>query len=149
MRSCDHLLFRTIFFRRWGRDSFAAAINRNTANKCSGAKNRKEIQLNPLSKSKFLSTIGRYPAFIRKDRWVCRFWALSSVLRMRTDRGVTSSCSSSRIKLMACSSVIGLAGDRITFSSLPAARMLLNFFSLQGFTLMSSLRLCSPTIIPS
>ena len=68
---------------------------------------------------------------------------------MRTACGVTSTISSSRIKLIACSSVTGLMGERRTFSSFPAARMLDSFFSLQGLTSMSSPRLCSPTIIPS
>ena len=40
-------------------------------------------------------------------------------------------------------------GFRITFSSLPAARMFVNFFSFTGFTAKSLSRLFSPTIIPS
>lgn len=37
----------------------------------------------------------------------CRFWAESTAFRMRRDRGVTSRSSSSRMKLMACSRVMG------------------------------------------
>ena len=45
--------------------------------------------------------------------------------------------------------VIGRGGVNRTLSSLPAARMLVSFFSLVGLTSMSPLRLFSPTIMPS
>ncbi len=44
---------------------------------------------------------------------------------------------------------MGRTGVRMTFSSLPEARMLVSFFSLVGFTSMSFSRLCSPQISPS
>ncbi len=43
----------------------------------------------------------------------------------------------------------GVTGDRITFSSRPAARMFVSFFPRQGLTSRSLSRVCSPTIMPS
>jgi len=63
------------------------------------------------------------------------------------DFGVISSISSSVIKCIACSKVNGGAGFKIIFSSFPAARIFVSFFSLQGFTSRSIALLFSQTAL--
>ena len=70
-------------------------------------------------------------------------------MRRRMLRGVTSTISSLLMNSMARSRVNGITGVSWMLSSLLEARMLVNFFILQGLTLMSFSRLCSPMIIPS
>src|SRR6056297_3529867 len=71
------------------------------------------------------------------------------IFRSRMFSGVTSTNSSSSMYSKAVSSDMSRGGFKITFSSLPAARMLVSFFSRQGLTVMSLSRAFSPTIMPS
>ena len=65
------------------------------------------------------------------------------------DDGVTSISSSSSMYSSASSKVICRGGSRMIISSDAVVRMFVSFFSLEGFTSMSSVRTFSPTIIPS
>src|SRR5215471_5956944 len=78
-----------------------------------------------------------------------RSCALRKRLRIRIDRGVTSTSSSSAMNSTAYSSVSLTGGVSSTLSSLPAARMLVSFFSLSGLTVRSLSRLWMPTTMPS
>jgi hypothetical protein len=87
------------------------------------------------------------PAFSRFAARPRSVWS-KTILRRRTDRGVTSTHSSSAMNSSACSSDIGLGG--ISFSNESALdRTFVSFFSFVGLTSMSSARAFSPTIIPS
>ena len=71
------------------------------------------------------------------DFFFGRSFAFSAPLRSRRDEGVTSMNSSSLINSMASSRLRMRGGLRRTLSSLPAARWLVSFFSLQTLTSMS------------
>ena len=79
----------------------------------------------------------------------CRFFTESVFLYSLMDFGVTSTISSSFIKFMAFSRVMGCTGEHTVLSSFPAARMFVSFFSLLGFAMISTALLCSPIIIPA
>ena len=63
--------------------------------------------------------------------------------------GVTSTSSSSAMNSTAYSSVSSMGGVSRIASSLPAARMLVSFLVLIGFTTRSLSRLWIPMIMPS
>src|SRR5438552_3359753 len=73
----------------------------------------------------------------------------SARLRRRSDFGVTSSSSSSRIHSRHCSRFMMRGGVSRMLSSADEARMLVSFFSLVMFTSRSLSREFSPTIWPS
>src|SRR5208283_3601457 len=75
--------------------------------------------------------------------------SVSTFLRSRILLGVISTSSSDSMYSRAISSVSSRGGLSKMFLSDPDARMLVNFFSLQGLTTMSSLRAFSPMIMPS
>ena len=72
----------------------------------------------------------------------CRFLNLIAL-------GVTSTNSSSAINSRARSRSKTIGGERIKFSSVPAARILLSCLAFSGFTTKSLSRECCPIIIPS
>jgi hypothetical protein len=86
---------------------------------------------------------------LRRDAAVARLDADSSTFRSRTECGVTSTHSSSRMNSSACSSESGRGGISRTSSSADAARMFVSFFGFDAFTSRSSAREFSPTIMPS
>jgi hypothetical protein len=80
----------------------------------------------------------RYPAaFFLAMLSECLFPADSSTLRSRMDFGVTSTISSSRMNCRALSRVMGMTGESMTLSSLPAALMLVSFLALVGSSSMA------------
>src|SRR3981081_1825184 len=83
------------------------------------------------------------------DRRRARSAWLRTTLRIRTEAGVTSTHSSSRMYSSACSKESCRLGMSRTSSSEAEDLMLLSFRSLVGLTSMSSALAFSPTIIPS
>lgn len=73
----------------------------------------------------------------------------SSALRKRIAFGVTSMSSSVPTYPIALSRSITFGGVNRIVSSLPLARIFVNFFSFVGLTSRSFSRVCSPMIIPA
>ena len=82
-------------------------------------------------------------------RWRPRMAWSKTTLRSRTVCGETSTHSSSPMNSSACSNESWRCGVRRSSSSAVDDRTLVSFFSLVGFTSISSTREFSPTIMPS
>jgi integrase len=89
--------------------------------------------------------VGQVATFSNRRRSPC----VSHFFRNRRLLGVTSTSSSPSTNSSASSRLIRRGGTSSSFSSAPADRMFVSFFSLPGPIVRSLSRLCRPTICPS